>query len=55
MKIQSTTDSGIPGVKGRRTEGWLLQTPCERITPKSMFLRRLEQAQEQRNDKERGQ
>lgn len=39
--------SGIPGVKGKRTEGTLLSVPVERKTPKSDFLTKLEERQAQ--------
>jgi hypothetical protein len=41
------TKSGIPGVKGKRTEGTLLAAPVERKTPKSDFLLKLEARQVQ--------
>lgn len=34
--------SGIPGVRGKRTEGTLLAVPVERKTPKSELLLRFE-------------
>lgn len=39
--------SGIPGVKGKRTEGTLLDVPVERKVPKSDFLLKLEARQVQ--------
>jgi hypothetical protein len=37
--------SGIPGVRGKRTEGTLLAVPVERRAPKSEFLLKLEAKQ----------
>ncbi len=34
--------SGIPGVRGKRTEGTLLAVPVQRIRPKSETLLRFE-------------
>lgn len=39
--------SGIPGVKGKRTEGTLLASPIQRKTEKSDFLLKLEAKQGQ--------
>jgi len=46
MAKRKNNKSGIPGVRGVRTEGWLLKEPCKRMKEKSYFLLKLEEQQE---------
>jgi hypothetical protein len=46
--VKRKNKSGIPGVRGKRTEGTLLAVPVERKAPKSDALLRIE-AQVQAN------